>query len=35
MKTFLKAAVTAAAFALAGVASAQAEQVRVGFSPEA
>ena len=35
MKTFLKAAVTAAAIALAGAASAQAEQVKVGFSPEA
>ncbi len=35
MKTLLKTAVAAAAIALAGAVSAQAEQVKVGFSPEA
>jgi len=35
MKTFLKTAVAVAAIALAGAASAHAEQVKVGFSPEA
>jgi len=35
MKTFLKVTVAAAAIALAGAVSAQAEQVKVGFSPEA
>lgn len=35
MKTFLKVTVAAAAMALAGAVSAQAEQVKVGFSPEA
>ncbi len=35
MKTFLKTAVAAAALALAGTFAASAEQVKVGFSPEA
>ncbi|CAM5452713.1 ABC transporter permease subunit [Mycolicibacterium aubagnense] len=35
MKTFLKTAVAAAAIALAGTFAASAEQVKVGFSPEA
>jgi polar amino acid transport system substrate-binding protein len=35
MKTFVKTAVAAALIALAGVASASAQQIKVGFSPEA
>jgi polar amino acid transport system substrate-binding protein len=35
MKTYLKTAAVAAVFALAGAFSASAEQVKVGFSPEA
>jgi len=35
MKTFLKAAIAAAVIALAGTVSASAQQVKVGFSPEA
>jgi polar amino acid transport system substrate-binding protein len=35
MKTFLKATVAAAALVIAGAWSANAEQVKVGFSPEA
>ena len=35
MKTFLKTAVAVALIALAGVASASAQQIKVGFSPEA
>jgi polar amino acid transport system substrate-binding protein len=35
MRTFLKAAAAAAVIALSGAFSASAEQVKVGFSPEA
>lgn len=35
MKTFLKVAVAAAAIALGGAVTAQAEEIKVGFSPEA